>query len=45
MKKGALELLNDETLRAIAESCTITTGGYGHLTHEEIYEILKECMD
>jgi len=31
-------------LKAIADSCNIVTGSYKKMTHEEIFEILKECF-
>lgn len=45
MKAPAAQLLTDETLRAVANSCNIVKTGPRSLTHEEIYEILKECME
>lgn len=40
------ELGVDETtdLKAIADSCAIVPGSYKRLTHEEIFEIYKECF-
>lgn len=40
------ELGIDEStdLKAIADSCTIVTGSYKKLTHEEILDIFKECF-
>lgn len=35
---------NDETdLKAIADSCNLASGSYRKMTHEEIFEIFKEC--
>ena len=31
-------------LRAIADSCSIVSGGYRKLTHGEIYEIFTQCL-
>lgn len=38
-----LGIPDDTDLRAIANSCNITTGCCKQLTHEEIYKILLEC--
>lgn len=39
------ELGADETtdLKAIADSCNLAPGGYRKMTHEEIFDIFKEC--
>lgn len=34
----------DTDFRAIADSTNVTAGGCKKLTHDEIYEILKECL-
>lgn len=34
----------DDILKEIAHSCNIVKTGYKQLTHEEIYDILKECI-
>lgn len=34
-----------EQLRAIADSCGISQGGYRQLTHDEIYELFCECYE
>lgn len=44
MKDTAENLLTDETLRAIADSTNIFPHGPKTLTHDEIYEILKESL-
>lgn len=31
-------------LRAVADSCSILSGGFRRLTHEEIFEIFNECL-
>ena len=31
-------------LRAVANSCAIVSGSYRKLSHEEIYEIFRECL-
>ena len=36
--------LTDDVLKEIADSTNIITTGYSSLTHDEIYDILKECM-
>lgn len=36
--------LDDDIIRSIADSTNIIKTGYGVLTREEIYDILKECM-
>lgn len=37
--------INENTdLKAIADSCGISPGSYKQMTHEEILEILKECL-
>lgn len=36
--------LTDDVLKEIADSTNIITTGYSSLTHEGIYDILKECM-
>lgn len=36
-------LLSDEILKEIAYSCNIASGSYKKMTHEEIFEIFKEC--
>lgn len=36
--------LTDDVLKKIADSTNIIKTGYASLTHEEIYDILKECM-
>lgn len=36
--------LDDAIIRSIADSTNIIKTGYGVLTREEIYDILKECM-
>ena len=36
--------LTDDVLKEIADSTNIIKTGYASLTHEEIYNILKECM-
>lgn len=44
MKDTAENLLTDETLRAIADSTNLLTHGPKTLTHEEVYEILRESL-
>ena len=36
-------MTDDSPLREIADSCNLMPGSYKHMTHDEIYEILKEC--
>lgn len=36
--------ITDDILKAVADSTNIIKTGYGVLTHEEIYNILKECL-
>ena len=38
-----LGMTDDSPLREIADSCNLMPGSYKHMTHDEIYEILKEC--
>lgn len=38
------EKITDELLKNVADSTNIIQTGYGVLTHEEIYSILKECI-
>ena len=40
------ELGVDESidLKAIADSCAIVPGSYKKMTHEEIFEIFRECF-
>lgn len=35
--------LNDDTLRQIADSCTLSAGSYKKLTHDDVYEIFSIC--
>lgn len=39
-----LGIKEDVDLKAIADSCRIVPGSYKKMTHEEIYEIMKECL-
>ncbi|MEA4816982.1 MAG: iron-containing alcohol dehydrogenase [Lachnospiraceae bacterium] len=39
-----LGLTKETDLKAIADSCPIVAGSYKKMTHEEIYEIFKECI-
>lgn len=39
-----LEISDKEMLRKVADSCNITAGCAKQLSHDEIYEILIECM-
>lgn len=41
---GELGVSQDIDLRAIADSCPIMSGGYKKLTHDEIFEILNQCL-
>jgi len=34
----------DTDFRAVADSTNVTAGCYKKLSHDEIYEILKECI-
>lgn len=43
MKANPEELLTDENLKAIADSTNILAHGPRMLSHDEVYEILKEC--
>ena len=36
--------ITEDMLKAVADSTNIIQTGYGVLTHEEIYNILKECI-
>lgn len=38
-----LGMTDDSPLREIADSCNLMPGSYKRMTHDEIYEILKEC--
>ena len=44
MKANPEELLSDDNLRAIADSTNILAHGPRMLSHDEVYEILKECL-
>ena len=39
-----LEIREDMDLKTIADSCALVPGSYKKLTHEEIFEIFKECL-
>ncbi len=39
-----LGVTEDTDLKAIADSCSLAPGSYKKMSHEEIYEILKECF-
>lgn len=42
---GRLGITEENTdLMAVADSCAIVPGSYRKLTHEEIYEIFRECL-
>ena len=45
MKASPEELLTDDNLKAIADSTNILAHGPRMLSHNEVYEILKECLD
>ena len=38
-----LEIPADLPWKEIADSVTLTPGGYGHLTHEEVLKIFEAC--
>ena len=40
---GELGIPADTDLRAVADSINLTAGCCKKLTHDEVYEILKEC--
>lgn len=44
MKDSPEKLLSDGNLRLIADSVNILTHGPRTLSHDEVYQILKECM-
>lgn len=44
MKADAATLLTPELLKEIADSCNTFPNGYQQLTHEDIYDILMECL-
>lgn len=44
MKDAPEDLLTPAGLKEIADSCNIVPNGYKKLTHEEIFEILTECL-
>ena len=44
MKDEPAKLLTPELLKEIADSCNTFPNGYKQLTHEEIYDILAECL-
>lgn len=39
-----LGVTDDIPLREIAYTCNLSNGSYKHMTHEEIYQIFKECL-
>ena len=39
-----LGIKEDMDLKVIANSCALVPGSYKKLTHEEIFEIFKECL-
>ncbi|MBS6367052.1 MAG: iron-containing alcohol dehydrogenase [Clostridiales bacterium] len=44
MKDAPEDLITPVRLKEIADSCNIAPNGYKKLTHEEIFEILTECL-
>lgn len=44
MKDSADVLLTDETLRRVADSTFLLSGGPRKLTSDEVFQILRECM-
>ena len=44
MKADALKLLPPETLKEIADSSNLIGTGYAPVGHEEIFQILRECL-
>ena len=44
MKTDALKLLAPETLKEIADSSNLIGTGYAPVSHEEIFQILRECL-
>ena len=43
-KLKEIDITNKEMLRKVADSSNITVGCSKQLTHDEIYEILLECL-
>ena len=41
---GEMGIPNDIDIKKIADSCAISSGSYKKTTHEEIFEIFKECL-
>lgn len=44
LKADASALLTPAVLREIADSCNLVPAGQASVSHEEIFEILKECL-
>lgn len=44
LSSDALMLLTPAVLREIADSCNLIQTGQARISHEEIFEILKECL-
>ena len=38
-----LGIPDDLPWKELADSVTLTSGGYGHLTHEDVLKIFEEC--
>lgn len=44
MKGEPEKLLADSTLREISGSCNLVRTGQADISHDEIFEILRECV-